>query len=159
CADLDRLIWPENITGAFDKQQFCARFQDAVQQTWDHFLNDDTDGFQHHQADFYKDCGLPQTGDPGQNLTNACIIQHIVGYNSQVLGGEVPGRVQALLRGVAYDPQDGAQQYQYDPFLTFAAPFASQFSLDPYTRLIHGPQDGVAAVAYSFSIDDKYGNF
>jgi hypothetical protein len=38
-------------------------------------------------------------------------------------------------------------------------PFGSQFALDPYTRLIHSNQDGIAAVAYSFSIDDKYGNF
>ena len=73
--------------------------------------------------------------------------------------GQLPGEVQALLRGVAYNPQDKTQQYQFDPFLTFGTPFTSQFSLDPYTRLIHSPQDGVAAVAYSFSIDDKYGNF
>jgi hypothetical protein len=159
CADLDRLVWPDGLTASFDKPHFCARFQATVQAVWGHFLTDKDDGFQDNQARFYKDCGFPPDSPPDQNQTNACVLQHIVGYNSQVLGGELPGQVQALLRGVAYDPQDGAPQYQFDPFLTFASPFASQFSLDPYTRLIHSPQDGVAAVAYSFSIDDKYGNF
>jgi hypothetical protein len=158
CESLDQLIWPENVTASFDKQQFCDRFHVTMQAVWSHFQTDPTDGFQHNQATFYKDCGLTDA-NPDQNLTNACILQHIVGYNSQVLGGELPGQVQALLRGVAYDPQDGADQYQFDPFLTFDAPYTSQFSLNPYTRLIHSTTDGAAAVAYSFSIDDKYGNF
>jgi hypothetical protein len=159
CTDLDALTWPDNISSAFDKQRFCDRFHATVQAVWDHFVNDETDGFQHHQAAFYSDCDLPAASQSDPNLTNACIIQHIVGYNSGVLGGQLPGQVQALLRGVAYDPGDGAPPYQFDPFLTFHLPFSSLFSLDPYTRLIHSDQDGIAAVAYSFSIDDKYGNF
>ncbi len=159
CQDLDQLIWPENITASFDKLQFCNQFRATVQDVWNHFLTNDKDGFQPNQAAFYKDCGLTNVANPDENQNNACVIQHIVGYNSMVLGGRLPGEVQALLRGVAYNAQDGAQQYQFDPFLTFDAPTTSQFSLDPYTRLIHSTRDGVAAVAYSFSIDDKYGNF
>jgi hypothetical protein len=164
CADLDQLAWPEHVTGTFDRQLFCERFRATVQAVWDHFNSDETDGFKYHPETFLKDCGLPAGSESDTSLTNPCIVQHIVGYNSPVQGGQLPGQVQALLRGVAsYDPQGGpqddGQQYQYDPFLTFDAPFTSQFSLDPYTRLIHSTQDGVSAVAYSFSIDDKYGNF
>jgi hypothetical protein len=161
CAAPGELVWPDNTGTAFDKTGFCKQFHATVQAVWNHFLTDETDGFEHHQADFYTDCNLPakNTPTPDANLTNACIIQHIVGYNSKVLGGQLPGQVQAILRGVAYDAQDGSQQYQFDPFLTFEVPFTSQFSLDPYTRLIHSTRDGVSAVAYSFSIDDKYGNF
>jgi hypothetical protein len=159
CQNLDQLSWPDNITGTFDKQQFCNQFHATVKDVWDHFLTDANDGFQPNRATFIKDCGLEHVAQLDQNQINACIIQHIVGYNSKVLGGQLPGEVQALLRGVAYNPQDNTQQYQFDPFLTFGTPFTSQFSLDPYTRLIHSTRDGVAAVAYSFSIDDKYGNF
>jgi hypothetical protein len=159
CNTLDQLDWPDNITPAFDKLDFCNRFQATAQAVWNHFLSDETDGFEQHQARFYSDCGLSTTGAPDTYPTNACIIQHIVGYNSAVLGGQLPGEVQALLRGVAYNPQDGTRQYQFDPFLTFAMPFTGQFNLNPYTRLIHITKDGVSAVAYSFSIDDKYGNF
>ncbi|HEY1295952.1 MAG TPA: hypothetical protein VGJ60_22980 [Chloroflexota bacterium] len=159
CANLQAMVWPDNITGAFDKQQFCQAFQATTRTVWNHFLTDETDGFQHHQVDFLKDCGLEDIGDPDRNLINACIIQHIVGYNSGVLGGALPGQVQALLRGVAFEPDGDGRQYQFDPFLTFSAPTHSQFALDPFTRLIHSNADGIGAVAYSFSIDDKYGNF
>ena len=162
---IDQLVWPDGITSTFDKQNFCDQFSATVNTVWNHFYNDSEDGFQPNQGEFYKDCGLSDA-DPNPDQTNACIIQHIVGYNSQVEGGELPGQVQALLRGVAYDPQDGIdqagkkhEQYQFDPFLTFAAPYSSQFNLNPFTRLIHSPKDGIGAVAYSFSIDDKYGNF
>jgi hypothetical protein len=158
CTSLDQIIWPENITASFDKQQFCVAFRTTARAVWDHFLNDPTDGFNANKDKFYAACGLPNEGTD-QNLTDACILQHIVGYNSDVLGGQLPGEVQALLRGVAYSAVDGSQQFQFDPFLTFDTPFNSQFSLDPYTSLIHSTTVGVAAVAYSFSIDDKYGNF
>jgi hypothetical protein len=159
CANGQDLIWPDNITGAFDKEHFCQTFQTTARTVWTHFLTDPTDGYQQHQPDFIKDCGLQDISNPDQNLINACIIQHIVGYNSGVLGGTLPGQVQALLRGVAYDADGNGRQYQFDPFLTFGVPFSSQFALDPFTRLIHSNADGIAAVSYSFSIDDKYGNF
>jgi hypothetical protein len=154
--------WPDGITSSFNKQNFCNQFSATVNAVWTHFSTDKTDGYNNNKTQFQKDCGLINS-TPDQNQINACIIQHIVGYNSKVLGGELPGQVQALLRGVAYNSADGIdpnnKQYQYDPFLTFAAPYNSQFNLNPYTRLIHSTTDGVGAVAYSFSIDDKYGNF
>lgn len=152
--------WPDGTSNpplGF-QQNFCNQFLNTVKDVWVHFLKDQDDGFNNNQKQFYQDCGL-SNGNPDQNQQNACIIQHIVGYNSKVLGGELPGQVQALLRSVAYDSTEGHQQYQFDPFLTFAAPYTSKFNLNPYTRLIHSTTDGVGAVAYSFSIDDKYGNF
>lgn len=162
CANLDSLIWPDGITAAFNpnKANFCNLFQQNAQAVWGNFYT----AFQQKPSAFYKDCGLTDA-NPDTNLQNACVIQHIVGYNPNIGGVDLPPmadrtqRVQALLRSVAYDPNGDNQQYQFDPFLTFAAPYDSQFNLDPYTRLIHSTTDGVAAVAYSFSIDDKYGNF
>jgi hypothetical protein len=159
CANLDQLVWPDGITGQFNKANFCSLFQANAKTIWNNFYT----AFQNNPSAFYKDCGL--SGSPDENSQNACVIQHIVGYNPKIAGVDLPPlpdrtqRVQALLRGVAYSPQDGSQQYQFDPFLTFTAPYNSQFNLDPYTRLIHSTTDGVGAVAYSFSIDDKYGNF
>lgn len=159
CAHLDQSDWPDGVTEQFNKANFCSLFQSNVQAVWENFYT----AFQKNPVPFYQDCDLPDS--PDQNLQNACVIQHIVGYNPQIGGVDLPDmadrtqRVQALLRGVAYDPNDGSQQYQFDPFLTFTVPYSSQFNLDPYTRLIHSTTDGVAAVAYSFSIDDKYGNF
>lgn len=172
----------------FDKPNFCNKFKQAVTNVWTHFKDDPVDGYNgtqgynddpppiknNNKLGFMKDCGLydpkrkyedgPKKGEiippPSDvNSINACILQHIVGYNSKVLGGDLPGQVQAILRGVAYEPKGDGVQYQYDPFLTFTVPYESKFNLDPFTRLIHNPNDGVDAVAYSFSIDDKYGNF
>jgi hypothetical protein len=162
CANLDSLIWPDGITAAFDqnKANFCNLFQQNAQAVWGNFYT----AFQKNPSAFYKDCSLTDA-NPDTNLQNACVIQHIVGYNPNIGGDDLPPmadrtqRVQALLRSVAYEPNGNNQQYQFDPFLTFAAPYDSQFNLDPYTRLIHSTTGGVAAVAYSFSIDDKYGNF
>jgi hypothetical protein len=162
CTNLDALGWPDGITAAFDKNKanFCNLFQANAQAVWGNFYT----AFQKDQSAFYTDCSLTDA-NPDTNLQNACIIQHIVGYNPNIGGADLPPmpdrpqRVQALLRSVAYEPNGNNQQYQFDPFLTFAAPYNSQFNLDPYTRLIHSPTDGVDAVAYSFSIDDKYGNY
>jgi hypothetical protein len=52
-----------------------------------------------------------------------------------------------------------ARIYHFDKFLHFWAPYDSVYNVNPYARFIHA-QDGVAAPgAYSFSIDDFYGNF
>lgn len=131
--------WPSN-SAQFDKRAFCNAFRDTVQYVWD--LNDD----------HLEDCGA--TIDP-----NMCIIQRIVGYNSTVLSGKEPESVQAILRSVPYGKKGEALQYHFDKWLLFWAPYNSLFNLDPYTHLIHDDQDGVNAVAYSFSIDDKYGNY
>lgn len=131
--------WPSN-SPLFDKKSFCYAFKKTVQFVWYTF------------SDTAKDCG---TGvDQAQ-----CIIQHIAGYNSEELSGKIPESVQAVLRSVPYGEKGKTPQYHYDKWLLFWAPFDSIFNLDPYTRLIHDPREGVNAVAYSFSIDDKYGNY
>ncbi|QXP88018.1 hypothetical protein [Methylococcus capsulatus] len=186
CADknnLEQLKWPDHVCRydskkavqdcTFRHQYFCEKFQESVKVVWDHFTNDPVDGFNPNQAKVWEKCGFPKAPYPtDENTKNFCIIQQIVGYDSKVLGGDLPGRVQALLRGVAFEandpydpnhpsvPKADVQQWQFDPFLTFAAPYDSQFNLNPYTRLVHDSgKDGLGSVSYSFSIDDKYGNF
>jgi len=87
-------------------------------------------------------------------------LSSVFGYKSHVIGGQLPESVQAIMRGVPWnDPKSGKPQYQYDKWLLFWAPVDSAYNLNPFTRLIHNHKDGIDAVAYSFSIDDKYGNF
>jgi len=52
-----------------------------------------------------------------------------------------------------------AKVWHTDKFLHFWAPYDSPFNLNPYARLIHDPSALSAPGAYSFSIDDFYGNF
>lgn len=137
CADIDKITtWPSN-NSAFDKKSFCDQFSKTAKFVWDYFSKTAT----HCGDNIDKD---------------HCIIETILGYNSQVLGGQLPESVQALLRSVPYVPEGSGPQYQYDKWLLFWAPFDSIFNLDPFTHYIHRD---INAVAYSFSIDDKYGNF
>jgi len=54
---------------------------------------------------------------------------------------------------------DTAKLYHYDKFLHFWSPYSSVYNVNPYARFVHSP-DGLASPgAYSFSIDDFYGNF
>jgi hypothetical protein len=57
------------------------------------------------------------------------------------------------------DLDSSAKLYHYDKFLHFWAPTASVYSLNPYARFVHSPDGAAAPGAYSFSIDDFYGNF
>lgn len=52
-----------------------------------------------------------------------------------------------------------AKLYHFDKYLHFWAPYDSVYNLDPYARAIHDPGALSAPGAYSFSIDDFYGNF
>jgi hypothetical protein len=57
-------------------------------------------------------------------------------------------------------PSKNAKLYHYDKFLHFWAPYGSAYNINPYARFIHNIDSGFAAPgAYSFSIDDFYGNF
>jgi hypothetical protein len=57
-------------------------------------------------------------------------------------------------------PAAGAKVWHYDKFLHFWAPWSSVYNLNPFTRFVHNLDEGLAAPgAYSFSIDDFYGNF
>jgi hypothetical protein len=57
-------------------------------------------------------------------------------------------------------PSAKATVYQLDKFLHFWAPYKSIYNLNPFARFVHNYDQGLAAPgAYSFSIDDFYGNF
>jgi hypothetical protein len=94
--------------------------------------------------------------------------------------------VQALMRGVPWTPAGDAQTcgacpgrdcpkkcifpeealpagvrlWHRDGFLHFWPPYSSEYNLNPFARFVHNFETGLAAPgAYSFSIDDFYGNF
>ncbi len=94
--------------------------------------------------------------------------------------------VQGLMRGVPWTPVDDAETckecqgpncpkkcifpekalppgnrlWHRDGFLHFWPPYASPYNLNPYARFVHNKDTGLDAPgAYSFSIDDFYGNF
>jgi len=53
-----------------------------------------------------------------------------------------------------------AKLYMNDKFLHFWADYANAYNLNPYARFVHNKSTGLDAPgAYSFSIDDFYGNF
>ena len=53
-----------------------------------------------------------------------------------------------------------AKVYFLDGFLHFWADYPSVYNLNPFARFVHNESNGLAAQgAYSFSIDDFYGNF
>ncbi|MET1084512.1 MAG: hypothetical protein ABWY12_15910 [Burkholderiales bacterium] len=53
-----------------------------------------------------------------------------------------------------------AKLYHRDKFLHFWADYKSVYNLNPFARFVHNYEAGLAAPgAYSFSIDDFYGNF
>ena len=57
-------------------------------------------------------------------------------------------------------PAPDATVWHYDKFLHFWARYDSVYNLNPFTRFVHNLDEGLAAPgAYSFSIDDFYGNF
>jgi len=57
-------------------------------------------------------------------------------------------------------PAPDAKVWHYDKFLHFWAKYESVYNLNPFTRFVHNVDEGLAAPgAYSFSIDDFYGNF
>ncbi|HZR79829.1 MAG TPA: hypothetical protein VFD92_01945 [Candidatus Binatia bacterium] len=135
--------WPSNLP-SFNKQQFCNRFRETVRYVWNYF------------DDFGQCAGL------AGNAKDLCVLDLIVGFlpdNSE--NGRLNQSVQALQRSVPWGNIMGDQLgYQFDKFILFWAPYNSPFNLNPYTRLVHNKDDGLDAPgAYSFSIDDRFGNF
>lgn len=119
---------------AVDKQGFCEDFQATVQWVWDTYKN-----FEPEALDVQ-------------------LIEYINGYTHGPNGGRLPESVQAILRGVPWN-EAPKPQYQYDKWILFWAPADSPYSLNAFTHFIHNAGEGLDAAAYSFSIDDKYGNF
>ncbi len=141
CTDLSKITeWPGNLT-AFNKQAFCDTFEATAKYVWDQFA--------------------PICAGMSGPAKDQCIVDQIVGYESHDAKGQLPESVQALQRSVPWgDPTKGQLQYSFDKFILFWAPYDSIFNLNPYTRFVHNPTDGLDAPgAYSFSIDDRYGNF
>ncbi|MGD9592904.1 MAG: hypothetical protein AB7V32_10325, partial [Candidatus Berkiella sp.] len=143
---------------AMDKKGFCQQYQATLQWVWTTY-----GAFKAKDPNY---CTF--TGGDGKTYQlddTPCLMEHIIGYTQGPNSGQLPESVQAILRGVPWNAPAKDKQpqtlplYQYDKWLLFWAPFDSPYNLNPFTRLIHNPNEGIDAVAYSFSIDDKYGNF
>jgi hypothetical protein len=86
------------------------------------------------------------------------------GYSDPTTCGACPGvscPVACVYAGAAPTPDfsKGTRVYNTDGFLHFWAPYDSPYNLNPYARFVHDPTGADASGAYSFSIDDFYGNF
>ncbi len=138
---------------AVNQKAFCQDFQATIKWVWDTYQ-----AFKSLDPNYCKFTG--GDGKPYEIDDTACLMEHIIGYTQGPDGGQLPESVQAIMRGVPWnDEKSGKPQYQYDKWLLFWAPFDSIYNLNPFTRLIHDANEGLNATAYSFSIDDKYGNF
>jgi hypothetical protein len=143
CTDLSKIpAWPSNRP-EFDRQGFCDGFRETARYVW--------------QA-FESKCTAVSGAEK-----DLCILDGILGFLSKdSTDGRLNQSVQAVQRSVPWgDPKNpNAKQYQNDKFVLFWAPYDSIFNLNPYTRLVHNKVDGLDAPgAYSFSIDDRFGNF
>jgi hypothetical protein len=150
CANLGAIAaWPSGTT--LDKQLFCSMFESTVRDVWNAF----------------KDS--PNVRNPNGTITPGCIsftgvakdqctVDSIIAFKSDNKG-LLNEQVQSLLRNVPYGTFNQTR-WSFDKFILFWAPYVSPFNLFPYAHLVHNAVDGVNAPgAYSFSIDDKFGNF
>ncbi len=150
CANLAAIpAWPGGP--ALDKQLFCSMFESTVRSVWNSF------------KDSPNERNPDGTVTPGcVSFTGAakdrCTVDSIVAFKSNDKG-LLNEQVQSLLRNVPYGTFNETR-WSFDKFILFWAPYVSPFNLFPYSHLVHNPLDGVDAPgAYSFSIDDKFGNF
>jgi hypothetical protein len=142
CANISSISsWPSNNPG-FDKRHFCNAFKQTALYVWN---------------SFYQSQACMNI--PNHSVArDQCTVQGIIGFESKDKG-MLNESVQAILRNVPYIEGD-PKRYTFDKFILFWAPYDGMFNLDPYTRLVHNPIDGIyARGAYSFSIDDRFGNF
>lgn len=140
CTSISKInTWPPANALVFNqqvKQAFCDSFRETVQFVWGQFS----------QANCTT-IVIPEE-------KNQCLVAAIVGYTSQS-GGQLNESVQALQRSLPWNPS--APKYQDDKFVLYWAPVDSVFNLNPYAGFVHNTI--AAPGAYSFSIDDRYGNF
>jgi len=139
CSDLNAIgPWPSDDV-AFDKLAFCRNFRRTVRFVWDSFSTAPT-------------CAAPSGAQKDQ-----CMAAAILGFKSME-EGRLNGSVQAVQRSVPWGiPGSGEPLYQGDKFLLYWAPYGSVFNVNPFARFVH--YEISAPGAYSFSIDDRYGNF
>lgn len=86
------------------------------------------------------------------------------GYSDPTTCKSCPGAacpVECVYAGAAPKPDlsKGTRVYNTDGFLHFWPAYDSVYNLNPYARFVHDPAGADAPGAYSFSIDDFYGNF
>jgi len=140
CANVDNIaVWPKAGPAVFNraaKRRFCNTFQRTVRYVWSEF----------------EQTSCTDVVNPAQR--DQCLTARIIGYDSKA-GGQKNESVQALQRGLPWTSV--APRYQDDKFMLYWAPRTSIFNLNPYANLIHNTLD--VPGAYSFSIDDRYGNF
>ena len=133
--------WPSD-NPKFDKDAFCRDFQQSVRYVWKAFSNS-------------PECAQRSGADQ-----DACTVDAIVTFKSNDKG-KLNETVQALMRSVPYvEYGKGNVRWSFDKFLLNWPPAVSAFNLFPYVGLVHNATWGVDAPgAYSFSIDDRYGNY
>jgi len=150
CAHLAAITtWPSGL--ALDKQLFCDMFESTVRSVWNSFK--DSPNVRNPNGTVTPGC-ISFTGA----AKDRCTVDSIIAFKSNDKG-LLNEQVQALLRNVPYGTFSETR-WSFDKFILFWAPYGSPFNLFPYSRLVHNPIDGVDAPgAYSFSIDDKFGNF
>jgi hypothetical protein len=151
CTNLpDIKNWPSDQP-KFNKAEFCNAFKQTVLFVWNSFYNS-TD-----TIDPVTKKPIPYTGCI--NFTGVerdqCTVDAIIAFKSDDKG-LLNESVQALLRNVPYGSFTQTR-YSFDKFILNWAPLGNVFNLFPYGKLIHDHLD--ARGAYSFSIDDRFGNF
>lgn len=150
CTNLaDIKSWPSDQP-EFDKAQFCNMFRQTVMFVWNSFYNsaDQKDA---------KGNPIPYTGciNYAGFERDQCTVDAIIAFKSEDKG-VLNESVQALLRNVPYGSKTQTR-YSFDKFLLFWAPYGNVFNLFPYGNLVHYGVDALGA--YSFSIDDRFGNY
>ena len=150
CANLGAITtWPSGLT--LDKQLFCSMFESTVRSVWNSFK--DSPNVRNPNGTITPGC-ISFTGA----AKDRCTVNSIIAFKSDDKG-LLNEQVQSLLRNVPYGTFNQTR-WSFDKFILFWAPYLSPFNLFPYSHLVHNPVDGVNAPgAYSFSIDDKFGNF
>lgn len=116
---------------------------------------------------------------PGPSCPSSCVVEKLRTESVQALQRALPwgafGDPQTCAQCPSEDgtkcpaaciypstpqPADNAKVYHYDGFLHFWADYGSVYNLNPFARFVHNADNGLASPgAYSFSIDDFYGNF
>jgi hypothetical protein len=151
CANFAAIpTWPSG--SSLDKQHFCSMFESTVRSVWNGF-KDSPNVIDPKTKEVTPGC-ISFNGA----AKDRCTVDSIVAFKSTDKG-LLNEQVQSLLRNVPYGTFDETR-WSFDKFILFWAPYESPFNLFPYARLVHNAVDGVNAPgAYSFSIDDKFGNF
>ena len=114
---------------------------------------------------------------PGPDCPHSCVVEKLrtesvqalqrgvpwSAYGDPALCGGCPSEDASKCSAACVYPatfSPNATIYQNDGFLHFWPQYTGIYNLNPYARLIHDVDEGLASPgAYAFSIDDFYGNF